>query len=314
MAPTCSSFVFANSFKTGRNTSNYEGDLEYPAVQSGNLQAQVAMFLFTLATERGASAVMESPADSMIFNYEPVRAGLAARTTHVQIADGCAYSRKKFGLRSRKAYKFVASDPWISKVALRCKCPNGVHVELMTMNAEGQVTGTHHLKASQAYPPAMGTAIISAWESLGAPDAEGAGDSNCRVQSKKDVAYKHIANKQEVNMKTRVNIGNMRGQNTDKQGDGLASSGGGGASVSGDSVVTGLKDWQSLESLPLCLTGSVDPLPNGKRNRLAAGGSSNSPPAADWQQPVQRPTKGARKKPAAMTDFEDWQLPRMSGL
>jgi len=314
MAPTCSSFVFANSSRTGRNAANYEGDLEYPAVQSGNLQAQVAMFLFTLATERGASAVMENPAGSMIFNYGPVRAGLAARTTHIQIADGCAYSRKKFGLRSRKAYKFVASDPWISKVALRCKCPDGAHLELMTTNAEGQVSGTPHLKASQAYPPAMGTAIVSAWESLGAPDTEGAGDSNRSVQSKKDVADKHIAKKQEVNMKTKASIGMVRGQSTDKQNDGLASSGGGGASVSGDSGVAGVKDWQSLGSLPLCLTRSVDPIPNGKRKRLAVGGSANSSPVADWQQPVQGPTKGARKTPAARTDFEDWQLPRMSGF
>ena len=68
MAPTCSSCVFANSSRTGRNASNYEGDVEYPAVQSGNLQAQAAIFLFTLATQRGATAVMENPAGSMIFN------------------------------------------------------------------------------------------------------------------------------------------------------------------------------------------------------------------------------------------------------
>ena len=45
-------------------------------------------------------------------------------------------------------------------------------MELMTTNADGQVTGTHHLKDSQAYPPSMGTAIVSAWETWGAADAK----------------------------------------------------------------------------------------------------------------------------------------------
>lgn len=303
MAPTCSSFVFANSSRTGRSASNYEGDLEYPATQSGNVQAQVAIFLFTLATLRKASAVMENPAGSMIFNYEPVRAGLAACSTHIQIADGCAYSRKKLGLRSRKAYKFVASESWISKVGLRCKCHNGSHLELMTTNAEGQVSGTPHLKASQAYPPAMGTAIVNAWESWGALDAKGDGVSNHEVETKKDQADKRIANKKEDKMQRSMGAGKVRNQKMHKQSDGLASSGSGAASA---------EDWQSLRSLPLALTGSGGPLPKGKR-KMPAGGSSATP-VADWQRPTQRQTKGTHKKPAARTAMEDWQSPSTSLL
>lgn len=163
MAPTCSSFVFANSSNTGRNASNYGGNLDYPPVASGNLQAKAAIFLWTLASERGVEAAMENPAGSMIFNYEPVRLGLADRECVIQIADGCAYSRKRFGERSLKAYKFACTGTWIKKVCKRCQCPNGQHVALMVTDSEGRVTGTTHLKASQAYPPGLGAAIVDAW-------------------------------------------------------------------------------------------------------------------------------------------------------
>ena len=163
MAPTCSSFVFANSSNTGRSASNYDGNIEYPPVASGNLQAKAAIFLWTLASERGVQAAMENPAGSMIFNYQPVRLGLDDRECVIQIADGCAYSRKRFGERSLKAYKFACTGTWIKKVCKRCQCPNGKHLALMITDSEGRVTGTAHLKASQAYPPGLGAAIVDAW-------------------------------------------------------------------------------------------------------------------------------------------------------
>ena len=34
----------------------------------------------------------------------------------------------------------------------------------MTTNEKGQVSGNAHLKASQAYPAALGRAIVAAWQ------------------------------------------------------------------------------------------------------------------------------------------------------
>ena len=54
MAPVCSSFVFANSVNTRRTVDNPTGDETYPPVTMGNIMAQVAVFLMTIAAARGS--------------------------------------------------------------------------------------------------------------------------------------------------------------------------------------------------------------------------------------------------------------------
>ena len=285
-AITCSTFGFANSSNTGRNASNYEGNLEHPGVQSGNLQAQVAIFLFTLARERGATAVIENPAGSMLFNYEPVRVGLAARQTYIQIVDGCAYSRKQFGLRSRKPYKFVCSEPWISNVALRCRCPSGLHVELMTTNAEGQVSGTPHLKASQAYPPAMGMAIVKAWESWSKADEEAEIDcEDDTVGSKK----KHKKRKKGTSKSTQKKQRQMSGGLAPSKSGGVRVSERSSSSRTGSSIPVPLADWQTLTStsLPGATPATTRPPAEVKPSRklLRKPASAKESAVADWQTP-----------------------------
>ena len=308
-APTCSSFVFANSSRTGRNASNYGGDLDYPAVQSGNLQAQVAMFLFAVATRRGATAVIENPAGSMIFNYEPVRAGLAAHRTHVQIADGCAYNKKTFGLRSRKAFKFVASEAWISQVSLRCKCPNGLHVELMTTNEDGQVSGTPQLKASQAYPPSMGAAIVRAWESWRTVEAKGSGMAEPDTDAKEGRA---IAQKKDDNKKGDQN-------NSGKQGNAKKGNEKKGNEKKGKKEVNEKGNARVIKGR------------RGKGSSAAGSGAANcSTVVEDWQRPTathwqtlesagatstrRASCKRPGAKPAAKRVMMDWQSPQGSLL
>ena len=69
------------------------------------------------------------------------------------------------GKRFLKRFKFAASGPWIAKVFRRCNCPDGIHEELMSKDENGRCSGTPNLKKSQAYPKALGEAIVAAWQS-----------------------------------------------------------------------------------------------------------------------------------------------------
>jgi hypothetical protein len=53
MAPVCSSFVFANSANCRRTVDNPSGDETYAPVSMGNIMAQAAVFLMTIAAARG---------------------------------------------------------------------------------------------------------------------------------------------------------------------------------------------------------------------------------------------------------------------
>ena len=74
MAPVCSSWIFLNLVNTKRNLSGgprFSGNLAYAPVRDGNRMAEMAAFLFAVAVLRGAHAVIESPASSMMFRSEP---------------------------------------------------------------------------------------------------------------------------------------------------------------------------------------------------------------------------------------------------
>lgn len=79
------------------------------------------------------------------------------------IVDRCAYSEEPFGERFRKPYKFMATGDWIRAVVRKCSCPSKEHAQLMT-DVDGKKTGNVSLmKASQAYPDALGVALVDAW-------------------------------------------------------------------------------------------------------------------------------------------------------
>jgi len=163
MAPVCSSFGFANSSKCRRSAPHFEGNLLYEAVLAGNLMARIAAFLMLLAHARGVYASTENPSGSMFFNYRPVKEVFDALGVEYQTTDGCCFSTKQLGERYLKRFKFAANGPWISTVFRRCKCPNNIHVELMSRDEKGGCSGTKDLKLSQAYPKSLGKALVSAW-------------------------------------------------------------------------------------------------------------------------------------------------------
>ena len=164
-APTCSSFGFANSNKCRRTKMNWAGDVSYDAVQRGNLEAQIAVFLVSLAVARGVHAFLENPAGSLMFSFLESLGSLAPLRIllRYQVVPRCAYSTEPPGKRYFKPYKFMATGPWINAIAKKCTCPDSKHTKLMDTDESGGVTGNQHLAQSQAYPLALGQALVSAW-------------------------------------------------------------------------------------------------------------------------------------------------------
>jgi hypothetical protein len=163
MAPVCSSFVFANSANTKRTSENVIGDETYEPVLLGNLMARAAAFLMAVAAARGVEAAIENPASSMIFRYPPMHTVLHGLNARVALTDCCPFSTIKFGQRFLKQFKIAATGTWITRMVRKCRCPGGLHVQLMSTSPSGAVSGTKALKQSQAYPPKFGQAVIEAW-------------------------------------------------------------------------------------------------------------------------------------------------------
>lgn len=170
MAVVCSSFVFANISRHQRSPANPRGDLEYEPVHNGNAMADVACLFLQICMARGVFAVIENPAGSQLFAYPRLEELLHQFKAIYQCTDSCAWSQRSPGMRFLKKFKFAAAAPlgqdvsWIQRVCAKCSCPGGVHLELMTTNEKGQVSGNAHMKASQAYPAALGRAIVAAWQ------------------------------------------------------------------------------------------------------------------------------------------------------
>ena len=163
MAPVCSSFVFANIVNTKRTAENLVGDETYQPVSLGNLMARIAVFLMAVAAARNVEAAIENPISSMIFRYPPVAEVLQELQVAYALTDCCRFSKKPYGQRFLKQFKFAATGTWINRVVCKCRCPGGLHVALMTTNENGSVSGTPALKKSQAYPLKLGESIVAAW-------------------------------------------------------------------------------------------------------------------------------------------------------
>ena len=170
MAPTCSSFSFANSCRCKRKAGSAEGDTSYKNVATGNLEAQVAAFLFALAAALGIYAVIEKPIASQLFSYVQPFLVSQVPTSYINTYR-CAWDvDTPEGQRMLKGYKFLAaaSSTWVQKLQRKCSCPGGIrggnHIPLMIVGDDGGTSGNKAaLRQSQAYPRELGKAIISAW-------------------------------------------------------------------------------------------------------------------------------------------------------
>lgn len=166
-APECSSFGFPPVSITGRSKDNFAGNPDSKCAQEGNFKALIAAFLLHLALARGAYALMENPAGSMIFSFlRPHLDRLAgASTMAADYCNRCAYQGDDDnGPRYLKRYKWISFGTWARKAMLSCTCGNVRHQALMEETASGCRNGLpEHLQASAAYPAKLGVAIVQAW-------------------------------------------------------------------------------------------------------------------------------------------------------
>ena len=158
LAPVCSSFVFMNRSRTRRTRANPAGNREYAPVRTGNTLAEVAAFLWALATLRGATAVLENPTSSVIFYYGPVSSVLGTFQVTYTRCDRCCFSDAPMGTRWWKPFTFAGAR-WPRHLQRLCECPGRTHQPLCR-TAAGKTSGTPALRASQAYPLALGEWVI----------------------------------------------------------------------------------------------------------------------------------------------------------
>ena len=164
MAPVCSSWVFLNSCNCQRSKEHPEGSTGYKPVQEGNRMASMAAFLFAVAILTGVHPVVEQPAGSIMFRFQPLKKVIDAfKATHTTCAR-CAFTPDvEYGARLLKRYKFLG-ESWVSTLHTKCTCAGRQHRSMVTVGAQGNqktVTGKADvLKESQAYPANMGKWVV----------------------------------------------------------------------------------------------------------------------------------------------------------
>ena len=172
MGPPCSSFVWMNSSACKRNAvDDFKGDVSYERVHDGNVQAEVAVFMFLYALHRHVVPVLENPQKSMLWKYSIVNTMRAALHEHLHeaIAFRCSFSSGDEG-NYRKPYKFVSSSRFVLGLERPCTC-SGPHDEMSTKLEDGRRRGnTAALKASAAYPAALGECIVDLWTNFDGPE------------------------------------------------------------------------------------------------------------------------------------------------
>ena len=167
LAPVCASWGYMNRSRCKRRKSNgYEGDLSYAPVVEGNAMVKITVFLILLAACRGIRAAMENPVNSAMFRYHLVTKVETALAMTSAIAYRCTYESAAYGRRYLKGYRMLAIGTWIRGVAAQCRCPQGIHLPLVTKNigpdGKVRITGIKkRLTESGAYPLALGRKIIA---------------------------------------------------------------------------------------------------------------------------------------------------------
>ena len=141
MAPVCASWIFLSLKHTQRTRAHgpkFAGNLKYIPVQHGNRMAEMAAFLFLVAALRGVHAVVENPASSMMFSYEPFALACSLwRDRFWAVAPHCAFSSAPFGSRFGKKFKLMCTHPWVHRLRRKCSCPGRVHKLLVVTKQWG---------------------------------------------------------------------------------------------------------------------------------------------------------------------------------
>lgn len=171
MAPVCSSFVWLSSSHAKRGPENdFRGDQTQEFVQEGNLGAEIAMFLFVLAWSRGCHAAVENPVGSKFWHYPAFRQMAEHMPTLTSsVVHRCAFDTRDYGDRLGKAYKVHCTEPWIlsARLAHGCTCPRREHRKMVKRVGDKVWGLKSELSESQAYPDALGEAVIAAWQEGG---------------------------------------------------------------------------------------------------------------------------------------------------
>ena len=166
MGPLCSSFVFPDSSHCKRKASNFDGDTTYTPVFEGNMMAVIAAFLVQVALARGVHAAIENPGGSTFWSFIRGYCKLLD-CLNFQLTPRCPFDDGPLPKISKK-YKVSGTGAWVRRLQRTCSCPDGQHQLLMHTAETGSVTGNKDLlKASGAYPPRFGAAVIGAWEAAG---------------------------------------------------------------------------------------------------------------------------------------------------
>jgi hypothetical protein len=162
--PECSSFVFANTSRTGRRKENPAGNESVKCVQRGNLFAQEAVFFLLVALCRSVHCMLEQPPGSLMWVYLKGVLDQLAFIMHDAIGHRCAYTRELNPNVFYKPYKFRASWQWQPDALQRCTCLPQTHQPLMIRGEDGRVTGhKKHLKDSAVYPLGLARDLFAAW-------------------------------------------------------------------------------------------------------------------------------------------------------
>ena len=135
LAPMCNSFCFLNLCNTQRKACNtFMGNTAVQSVVDGNLGAQAAAFLMTLAFAREVDAVLESPHDSRMFamfQHASVLGFCNFRSSCMR----CRFDAEPDGERIWKRYIFLSFCSWVRRLKLGCRCVSN------TQKPQGDTSG-----------------------------------------------------------------------------------------------------------------------------------------------------------------------------
>ena len=167
LAPECSSFCWLSLPSTKRKQENrFVGDESNQGVEDGNAGARAAALLMTVAASRGVHAVLENPPRSSMWKFFDLHSAIGITNTYSAQANRCSFRHKTSLEELQKLYKFLGSHSWVLKLNRPCTCPpEVVHKRLSEDLPDGRRRGkVQELRASAAYPHALGEWVINLWE------------------------------------------------------------------------------------------------------------------------------------------------------
>jgi hypothetical protein len=187
LAPECNSFNWLCVHQSQRRAGNgWAGDEQRQFVANGNKIAKAAAFLAYVAHERGVHFGLENGPKSYLWKY--IQYWHPEAELFVAVCDRCAFNgcwslREALArpgmpaddseagssadgecVELKKQYRILGNAPWVHQLGMLCQCPPEVEHVSLTKSAHGKRYGKMPvLKASAAYKPEMGWAVVEAW-------------------------------------------------------------------------------------------------------------------------------------------------------